>query len=151
MLPAAFACAHSDGEKHAIFHETDHGTIEATVASWASTLPCTPEDLRHAVQLQTETPDVSIETDTAHTVSTSAVDWGELLALLSGVYHVAPWDLLMRPFCDIEEMLDKMPRIAALHGRVVEDQDRRKTLREFQEGVLYLKRTYATVTPVEKP
>jgi hypothetical protein len=153
LIPAAFACAHSDGADHAILSQTDRNTVETALHTWSNRLPCTPEDLRLAVQIQTATPDALVDTapvtphsSLATSCDTSATDWGELLALLSGAYHIAPWELLKRPFRDIEAMMAQLPRVATLYGRVVEDEDRKRALREFQEAVLWVKKGGAMAT-----
>jgi hypothetical protein len=143
LIPAAFACAHSDGADHPIFHETDRRAIENAVFAWSSLQPCTPDDLRAAVQIQTTTPDVMVDTQSGTgvpPVDTSATNWGEILASLSGAYHIPPWELITRPYADISDMLDALPSVAALYRDVAQDRDRRLALREFQEAVLYLKR-----------
>lgn len=139
LIPAAFACAHSDGANHPIFHQPDRTAIQKAVSSLGA-LPCTPEDLRLAVQIQTNTPDAQIETDPARKPDPSVSDWGEILAILSGAYHIPPWELIARPYADISDLLDALPRVAALYKEVCQNRDSQQALREFQEAVVYLKR-----------
>jgi hypothetical protein len=142
LLPAAYACAHSDGIPCATFAETDQRAVESAVETWASGLPCAVEDLRAAVRIQTNAPEGQV-TIKPEPTDTDATEWGELLALLAGVYHIAPWEILMRPWKDVEDLLKVMPRIAAFNGAMsaVSQDDRRKdALREFHEAVLFLKK-----------
>lgn len=145
MIPAAFACAHSDGQAHSVFEKIGRVGIKAEIDAWTRRLPVPPADLRAAVQLQTDSPDNAIETDPPKPGALakedlSAEDYGELLALAAGAYHVAPWELLKRPFADLEAMLDGIPALAAIYGATRADPDRKSALDEFQAAVIYLKR-----------
>jgi hypothetical protein len=82
-----------------------------------------------------------IETDpaAANSSDTSAAQWGELLSLLAGAYRIHPWDLVLRPFRDIELLLSNLPRLQALHAGVAADPARRRALNEFFEAVRHIK------------
>jgi hypothetical protein len=148
LLPAAFACAHSHGNAVATFLQTDRNAVEQTIKTWSDSLPCTPDDLREAVRIQTNVPELQI-TVSPEPPNTDATEWGELLALLSGIYHLPPWEILLRPWADVETLLDALPRIAALNraiGSVSQDDKRKAALREFQQAVLFLKKGGSSVS-----
>jgi hypothetical protein len=158
LLPAAFACAHSTDKPEPLFQHTDHAVIKSTVLAWADTLDCTLEDLRLATQIQTGFPDAMVETDPkprdpnereASTPAPSDLDatqWGAILALLAGAYHIPPWTLLMRPFEDINQLLTELPTVATLYGNIPGDKKASATLQAFQEAVLFLKRGGTTTS-----
>jgi hypothetical protein len=152
LVAAAYACAHSDGQPHPLFLIEDHAQISDAILTWSGTIPLSAADLRQIVAIQTDLPgeQVSISPDPSNT---DATNWGELLALLSGVYHIPPWDLLLRPFADLEQLFASLPTITSLHDAVAHDPRRKIALMNFQDAVLFLKKggTSATVTPQHPP
>lgn len=154
LLPAAFACAHSTDKPEPLFQHTDHAVIKSTVLAWADTLDCTLEDLRLATQIQTGFPDAMVETEppkkgTPAPSDLDATQWGAILALLAGAYHIPPWTLLMRPFEDINQLLTELPTVATLYGNIPGDKKASATLQAFQEAVLFLKKGHTTLASVE--
>lgn len=144
LIPSAFACAHSDGLAHAVFDSVDRVAIKKEVDAWMKRLSVSPAELKAAVRIQTNSPDSYIETEKAKPGALapddlSAEDYGELLALSAGAYHVAPWELLKRPFADLEAMIDRIPVLSALYGATRADPDNKSALDEFQAAVIFLK------------
>jgi hypothetical protein len=158
LLPAAYACAHSTDKPEPLFQVTDRAVIQSTIAAWADTLDCTLEDLRLATQIQTGFPDAIINTDpTPSSVLRSqssdldATQWGAILALLAGAYSIPPWQLLLRPFDDIKQLLAQLPAIATLYGNIPNDKQASSTLQEFHEAVRFLKTGHTTATVASLP
>ena len=146
MLPTAFACAMSDGETMPT-SPSDPVATRAELLQWGNGLSVSAADLEAAVMWVLGDPGETVDVSTGATpTERESAEWGEILCLLSGAYHLAPWELVLRPVDEVLQMIDTMPSPAGIYSAPTRDQRRKTALAEFQAAVRHLKRK-GTPTP----
>ncbi len=154
LLPTAYACAYSDGSRRPI-DPSDPAATRALIHAWAANITISAPDLQAAVQWLLGNPEDVVDVSPKSPIpnpqspipndpqSPSTSDWGELLCLLAGAYHLDPWEICMKPVDDVVRMLEMMPSPGGIYAAPTRDQRRKTALAEFQAAVRMLKRKYA--------
>ena len=155
LLPTAYACAMSDGSRRPI-DPSDPAATRALIHAWAANLTISAPDLQAAIQWLLGNPEDVVDVSPPSNLPTfqssaspSTSDWGELLCLLAGAYHLDPWAICMKPVDDVVRMLEMMPSPGGIYAAPTRDQRRKTALAEFQAAVRHLKRQLsAPVSPL---
>ena len=155
LLPTAYACAYSDGSRRPI-DPSDNAATRALIHAWAANITISAPDLQAAVQWLLGNPEDTIAVSASCPLPPascppdfpSTSDWGELLCLLAGAYHLDPWDICMKPVDDVVRMLEMMPSPGGIYAAPTRDQRRKTALAEFQAAVRQLKRQLAAQYPM---
>ena len=142
LYPIAYACACSHGAEIRMEDPTEPEIVRRVIVEWRNSLQTTAADLNLAVcwLLGDPTETVTIENGAAApSGDTRAQDWGEILCLLAGAYHLDPWTICMKPVEEVLLMIDNMPTPQGAYGAPTRDQRRKTALAEFQTAVRTVK------------